>query len=176
MWLVEPFFKNMWAGPLSTTSLINNLLPGCCVDKLSSFHHPCHPHLLPSPTHARTSKFIYQAFLGGRRWAGGRKKESDCSKNQNLQLKPSPFLLHVGTHRNWAPTCFERNTKVSMDLLRKSWTSEILQDFLDDTKVDWNPPRSCTEPDTSSPVLLTWLSDVHSNSPSQGLCSYLKDS
>lgn len=91
MWLVKPFFKNMWAGPLSTTSLINNLLPGCCVDKLSSFHHLCHPHLLPSPTHAaspRTSKFIYQEFLGGGKWAGGRKEESDCSKNQNYQLKP----------------------------------------------------------------------------------------
>lgn len=103
MWLVKPFFKNMWAGPLSTTSLINNLLPGCCVDKLSSFHHPCHPHLLPSPTHTaspRTSKFIYQAFLRGGRWAGGRKEESDCSKNQSHELKPNPFLLHSGTHRN----------------------------------------------------------------------------
>lgn len=144
MRLVKPFFKNMWAGPLSTTSLVNNLLPGCCVDKLSSFHHLCHPHPLPSPTHAaspRTSKFIYQAFLGGGKGAGEREEESDCSKNQTHQLKSNPLLFRVGTHRNQAPACLESKTKVSMESLRKSWTSEILQDFLGGIEVDWNPPR-----------------------------------
>lgn len=70
MRLAKLFFKNMWAGPLSTTSGINNLLPGCRVDKLNSFHHLRRPHLLPSQTHATspsTSKFISQTlfFLGG---------------------------------------------------------------------------------------------------------------
>lgn len=67
---VKMSFKSTWAGPLSTTNVINNWLPGSCVDKLNSFHHLRHPHLLPSQAHVtspRTSKFISQTPLRGRR-------------------------------------------------------------------------------------------------------------
>lgn len=66
--LLKLCFKSMWAGPLSTASVINNCLPGCRVYKLNSFHHLCHPRLLPSQARAtspRTSKFISQTLLGG---------------------------------------------------------------------------------------------------------------
>lgn len=84
MRLVKLSFKPMWAGRLSTTSAINNLLPGCLVDKLNSFHHLLHPHLLPSQTHAtspRSSKLISEMLRRGREtgemW--GRREEKGIS-------------------------------------------------------------------------------------------------
>lgn len=108
MWLVKLFFENMWAGPVSTTSVINNLLPGCRVDKLNSFHHLRHPHLLPSQTCYFSQDFKVYFSNTFRGQEGGTR--CNCAHiGQKCQLKQNPFFLYAGTCRNYTQTCFESN-------------------------------------------------------------------
>lgn len=93
-------FKSMWAGPLSTASVINNCLPGCCVYKLSSFYHLYHPRLLPSQARAtspRTSKFISQTLLGCRSEERGITVFTYVRSVNSNQFLSCCVLGHAGT-------------------------------------------------------------------------------
>lgn len=93
-------FKSMWAGPLSTASVINNCLPGCCVYKLNSFYHLYRPHLLPSQARAtspRTSEFISQTLLGGRSEERGISVFTYVRSVNANQLLSCCVLAHAGT-------------------------------------------------------------------------------